>query len=118
MEEACTCGLSMQLPYHIETKIQVPYSRRGYRENSRREYTSDMRMERCRNTGAQRNERPCAYGSGYYSEGIDIRTDGDTEREKSDSIIQRQACAQEETVLVEPFLEPGILWYDRIDGGR
>ena len=48
-------------------------------------------MERCRNTGAQCDERPCAYGGEHFSEGIDIRTDGHTERKDSDSIVQRQA---------------------------
>ena len=48
-------------------------------------------MERCKNTGAQRDERPCAYSGEHSSEGIDIRADGDTEREDSDSIVQRKA---------------------------
>ena len=91
MEEASICGLSMQLPYRMDATIQVSDFRWGYRESSRREDTSDMRMERCRNTGAQRDERPCAYGGEHSSECINIRADGETEREDSDSIVQRQA---------------------------
>ena len=84
----------MQLSYRMDAKIQVPDSRRRNRESSRREDTSDMRMERRRNTGTQRDERPCAYGGEHSSEGIDIRADGDTEREDSNSIVQRKAGAQ------------------------
>ena len=118
MEEACACGLSMQLPYRMDAEIQVPDSRRRNSEKSRREDTSNLRMERCRNHGTQRNERPCAYGGEHATEGIDIRADGDTEREDSNCAVQRQAGAQKEAVLGELFLEPGILCHDNRDGRR
>jgi len=91
MEEACACGLSMQLPYRMDAEIQVPDSRRRNSKSCRREDTRDMRMERGRNTGTQRNERPCAYGGEHTAEGIDIRADWDTEREDGNCAVQRQA---------------------------
>ena len=48
-------------------------------------------MGRGRNTGTQRNERPCAYGGEHATAGIDIRVDGDTEREDGNCAVQRQA---------------------------
>ena len=109
----------MQLPYRMDAKIQVPDSRRGYRESSRREDTSDMRMERCRNTGAQRDERPCAYGGEHSSEGIDIRADGHTERGESDSaLFKGKHELKKKPYWGEPFLEPGILCDDSKDGRR
>ena len=91
MEEACACGLSVQLPYRMDAEIQVPDSRRRNSESCRREDTRNMRMERSRNTGTQRNERPCAYGGKRATAGIDIRVDGYTEREDGNCAVQRQA---------------------------
>ena len=40
MGKACTCGISMQQPYYMDTTIQVPDSRRGHRESNGSEDTA------------------------------------------------------------------------------
>jgi len=58
-EKALTFSLSMQLPYLMDASIQkISHSWRRNRERRKREDTSDMRMEKFRNTGTQRDEIP------------------------------------------------------------
>ena len=66
-------------------------------------------MEVDRNTGDEREGGSRTHSGEYTAESIDLRSDGDTEREDGDKAVQELSRAEEETLLGKPFLEPRIL---------
>jgi len=109
VEEAVPRSISVCLSYCVVSEVSVPDPERRGRQVCGKFRKDALRMEGCGHPGDERPRGSCTSGGKQSAESIDIRVDGDTEREDSDQIVQKLSSDEEETLLGKSLLEQGLL---------
>ena len=118
MEKAVARGLPVQLSHSVDSQVSISNTARSFSEVRRRTYEGYLRVEGLRDRGTGGNGRSRASGGQRSSEGLDIRSDGDSQGQDSNRNIQTLPEPEAEAILGKPLLEPRLLRDDDRVGRR
>jgi hypothetical protein len=118
ISKVITHDMALPVSHHLGSEVSLPDPDRSHRSKGCRRGGSDLRVCRSRGGGAECAERPCPLDRDGSAEGLDLGTDGASQRADVDEDLQAVPAFAKKALLGQSFLVKRVLCGHRRDGRR